>query len=77
MPGQALGTQEVGATRISRQSAHEGGMVVSPAHQPPLPQKILLVLVRGSPVPIVWPKDFVNEKFKLLHRESNPQHSGL
>jgi hypothetical protein len=30
-------------SRILRQSAHEGGKVVSPKHQPPLPQKIFLV----------------------------------
>jgi hypothetical protein len=28
---------EVEATTISRQSAHEGGKVVSPTHRPPLP----------------------------------------
>jgi hypothetical protein len=32
-----LGFQEVGAPRISRQSAHEGGKVVSPTHRPSLP----------------------------------------
>jgi hypothetical protein len=31
-----LGLQVVEARRISRQSAHEGGTVVSPTHQPPL-----------------------------------------
>jgi hypothetical protein len=31
------GFQEVEAPRISRQSAHEGGKVVSPTHRPPLP----------------------------------------
>jgi hypothetical protein len=30
------GRQEVQAPRISRQSAHEGGKVVSPTHRPPL-----------------------------------------
>jgi hypothetical protein len=29
--------QEVEAPRISRQSAHEGGKVISLTHQPPLP----------------------------------------
>jgi hypothetical protein len=29
-----LGLQEVEATRISRQPAHEGGKVVSPTHRP-------------------------------------------
>jgi hypothetical protein len=41
-----LGLQEVGASRISRQSVHEGGKVVSPTHRPPLPPKeIFLVLI--------------------------------
>jgi hypothetical protein len=31
-----LGLQEVGAPRISRQLAHEGGKVVSPTHRPSL-----------------------------------------
>jgi hypothetical protein len=31
-----IGLQEVGAPRISRQSAHEGGKVVSFRDQPPL-----------------------------------------
>jgi hypothetical protein len=34
-----LGFQDVEAPRISRQSALEGGRVVSPAHRPPLPPK--------------------------------------
>jgi hypothetical protein len=33
----ALRLQEVEARTISRQSAHEGGKVVSPTHRPPLP----------------------------------------
>ena len=32
-----LGFQEVKAPRFQRQSAHEGGNVTSPTHQPPLP----------------------------------------
>ena len=31
------GPQEIEATTLSRQSAHEGGKVVSPTHRPPLP----------------------------------------
>ena len=34
-----LGLQEVEDPRISRQSAHEGGKVVSPTHQQPLPSQ--------------------------------------
>jgi hypothetical protein len=35
--GRPLALQEVEAPRITRQSAHEGGKVVSPRHRPPLP----------------------------------------
>ena len=35
----SLGLQEVEAPRISIQSAHEGGKVVSPTHRPPLPPR--------------------------------------
>jgi hypothetical protein len=34
---QSVGFQEVEAPRISRQSAHEDGKVVSPTHRPRLP----------------------------------------
>jgi hypothetical protein len=35
----SLGTQEVEAPRISRQSAHEDGKIVSRMHRPPLPPR--------------------------------------
>jgi hypothetical protein len=35
----SLGLQEVQTRRISRQSAHAGGKVVSPTHRPPLPPR--------------------------------------
>jgi len=34
-----LGLQKVEVPKISRQSAHEGGKVVSPTHQPLLPAR--------------------------------------
>jgi hypothetical protein len=43
--GRPLRFQEVEAPHISRQSAHEGGKVVSPTHRPPVPLlEISLVL---------------------------------
>jgi hypothetical protein len=36
IPVHAVGVQEVEASKIARQSAQEGGKVVSPAHRPPL-----------------------------------------
>jgi len=52
--------------KISRQSAHEGGKVVSPTPGPPLrppPQEIFLVLicVRG---PYCGQRDYASEKFQ-------------
>jgi hypothetical protein len=35
--GQALGVQKLDSLRISRESVHEDGKVVSPKHRPPLP----------------------------------------
>ena len=38
-PGQVLIVPEGCGFQISRQSAHEGGKVVSPSHRPPLPHR--------------------------------------
>ena len=64
-PWQALRVPGVWGSQISRQSAHEGGKVVSPTHRPPLPRGY--IPVRG------W----VNEKSQCHHRELKPQPSGL
>jgi hypothetical protein len=37
-----LGLQELETLRISTQSAHTGGKVVSPKHRPPLPSSDIL-----------------------------------
>jgi len=42
-----LGLQEVEAPRICRQSAQEGGNVVSPTPRPLLPPEDTLIYVRG------------------------------
>jgi len=41
----ALGLQEFEVFRISRQSAHEAGKVVSPRHKSPLPPGDILVFI--------------------------------
>ena len=69
-PAHTVGFQEVEATVISRQSAHQGGKVVIPTHRPPLPQKIFLVVISFSgwmdPRVIVRPEGLSQLKIKTL-----------
>ena len=67
---------------MSRQSAHEGGKVVSPTRRPPLPPRkyswySFLLEAESTPGPKWSRKDYVNEKFQWHHRESNPRHSDM
>jgi hypothetical protein len=58
-PGQALRAAGGWVSQISRQSAHEGGKVVSPTHRPPLPaREYSLYSLRGcvDPRSIVRPE---------------------
>ena len=68
-------------SQISRQSAHEGGKVVSPTHRPPFPQEIFLGLisVRGwvDPRAIVRPEGLCQWKIPMTPSVIEPATSRL
>ena len=65
-PGQALRVLGGWASQALRQSAHEGGMVVGPTHQPPLPPRkyswySFLLEAELTQVPWCGQKDYVSD----------------
>ena len=67
-PEQALSVPGSCGSQISRQSAHEGGNVVSPMHRPPLPPRkyswySFLLEAESTPGPQCGQKDYVNTEF--------------
>jgi len=69
-PGQSLRVPGVWGSQISRQSAHEGGKVVSPTHRPPLPPRKYSwysFLLRGwvNPRAILGPEGLCQWKIRM------------
>ena len=65
-----------------KQSAHEGGKVVSPTHRPPLPRRkysrhSFLLEAESTARTQCGRKDYVNEKFPWRQWGLNPRPSGL
>ena len=69
-PGQALRVPGGWVSKISRQSAHEGGMVFNPMHRPPLPPRkyswhSFLLEAESTPRAIVRPEGFCQWKIPI------------
>jgi len=81
-PGQGLTFPGGWGSQISRQLGHEDGQIVSPKHRPPLTPSMyssypFLLEVDSTPGPQCDQKYYANEKFQLLHWDSNSRHTGL
>jgi hypothetical protein len=70
-PGQALRVTGSWGSQISRQSAHEGGKVVSPTHRPPQEIFLVLTFVRRlvNPRAIVRPEGICQWKIPMTPSE--------
>ena len=69
-PGEALRVPVGWGSQISRQSAHEGGKVVSPTHRPPLPRRkytwYSFLLDWVDPRATVWPEGLCQWKIPKI-----------
>jgi len=80
--GQALGVPVVSGSQISRQSAQEGGKVVSTTHRPPLPLRkhswySFLLQAGSTPGSQCGRKDYVNEKISMTPSGTEPANIRL